>query len=88
MTIDKLKTDLLYAKRKGRMFWPMTILTIILGLFTIFNQIKTVLTQDSLEQIQIRLDITESALYKLTEKLQEFHSDTSKVVSKTQFLDE
>ena len=87
ITIEKLKTDLINAKRKGRMFWPMTILTIILGFFSIINQTNTVLRQDSLEQIKTRLNTTDTVLYKLTEKLQEFRSDTSKSVSKTQFLD-
>ena len=87
ITIDKLKIDLLNAKRKGRMFWPMTILTIILGVFSLINQTNTVLRQDSLEQIRTRLNTTDSVLYRLTEKLQEFRSDTSKSVSKTQILD-
>jgi hypothetical protein len=80
ITIKKLKVDLGNSKRQSIMFWPLTILTILLGFSTLYYSTRKPNTNSikNLETITRRLD---SVVKDLNVKFEQIHADTSRLVS-------
>jgi hypothetical protein len=77
ITIDKLKTDLRNSKRQSFMFWPLTLLTIILGLTTIYYSTKEQNT-DLIKNLETRIDKVDSVVNDLNDKIEQVHYDISR----------
>jgi len=81
ITIDKLKADLINSRRQAKMFWPLTILTIMIGLFSLYSSINKP-SNSSLKNLELKVHTTDSVLNSLIDKMEQARIDTSKHVSK------
>ena len=67
LTIEKLKTDLINARRQAKMFIPLTIMTIVLGLISIITSISSYRKEVSLRQLEKKQNLIESKLDSIKE---------------------
>lgn len=76
-TIEKLNLDLLTAKRHSKFFYPLTFLTIVLGLITIAKFTLDTQVQVSIKNLELRVDTTSRAVKDLTHKIDSVRVGTS-----------
>ena len=76
-TIEKLKVDLKNAKRQARFFYPLTALTLILGILNISNYSKTKQTDNSIKHLELRVDTTNRVVKDLIGRIGSVRVDTS-----------
>ena len=78
ITIEKLKVDLRNSKRQAKMFWPLTILTILLGTISIFYSFNSS-SNNSYIKLEQRIQTADSAINSLEKEMKLIRSDTSGV---------
>ncbi len=77
ITIDKLRTDLKNSKRQSISFYPLTALTIILGILSIVNFSTPTQERNSIKHLELRADTTSRAVKDLTDKIDSVRHDIS-----------
>ena len=77
ITIEKLRIDLRNAKRQAKYFYPLTALTIILGIISIVNFSTPTQERNSIKHLELRADTTSRAVKDLTDKIDSVRHDIS-----------
>ena len=81
ITIEKLRTDLKNARRQSKWFYPLTGLTVLLGIISIINFSTPTQERNSIKHLELRVDTIYHAVKDLTGKIDSVRADTSTHVS-------